>query len=317
LHAKRSAIACDDDALFVDVQLFRVALLANALGQREEAAEALRDAEMVLAKLDEPDESLRQYERWKAAGLLALAMRDYEGAREHYERALAVLAVLGPHPSREAKIHNNLGVLHQEQGHYELAAAAYERATNVIEQALSPTHPMIRARRAQSAINLGLAELSQGNLEEVEVHMRAVIEHGDPALVVKAYAARVQAHHRAKDVAAAADLGAELIAYVGEHDYLTPEIIAEALTTAGQALGDLGRSGGVEALDRALGIWIELGETTHADYCRFYLAQALQATGEGERSRALLFGLRRGTTYADDEDFRAAVTDLAASFDPI
>lgn len=97
---------------------------------------------------------------------------DYEQAKQHFERALAIMAeVLGPeHPQAIAYL-NNLGRIHAILGDYDRAQQLHERALAVQEQTLGPDHPDV----AVSLNNLASIPYAMGRYEEARrAHERAL-----------------------------------------------------------------------------------------------------------------------------------------------
>jgi tetratricopeptide (TPR) repeat protein len=66
---------------------------------------------------------------------------DYQGAKEHYERALAIdEEVYGPDHLEVAGDFNNLGNVLEDLGDYQGAKEHYERALSIYEH-IDPNHP--------------------------------------------------------------------------------------------------------------------------------------------------------------------------------
>ena len=87
------------------------------------------------------------------------ALGDLPGAREQYERALAISeAALGPDHPNVGICRNNLGRVLQDLGDLPGAREQYERALAISEAALGPDHPTVRTVR--------------GNLDSVTTHRR-------------------------------------------------------------------------------------------------------------------------------------------------
>jgi tetratricopeptide (TPR) repeat protein len=102
-----------------------------------------------------------RYDGVNNLGLVLKDQGDLAGARDAYERALAIdEAVFGPDHPKVATDVNNLGLVLQDQGDLTGARAAFERALAIDEAVFGPDHPNV----ARDVNNLGLVLQDQGDL---------------------------------------------------------------------------------------------------------------------------------------------------------
>jgi tetratricopeptide (TPR) repeat protein/tRNA A-37 threonylcarbamoyl transferase component Bud32 len=128
-----------------------------ALGQRmvDEAASASTDLVLVVGYLAARHEDGR---RWaQHSGPLSRAARASEARARHF---------------------NNLGVIAEQEGHYEESREYHERALAIFEEALGPRHPRV----AISLTNLGNVVDSQGKYEEAREYQERALAIFEEAL---------------------------------------------------------------------------------------------------------------------------------------
>jgi len=121
-----------------------------------------RLGEMWLERLDAPSEDLRWHKYHHILGSLFDEQADYEQAREHQEKAIAIAeAVLGPnHPLVSTSV-NNLGLIFGSLGDWNIAREHFRRALEIREATYGPDHPEV----ATVLANLANAETDLGNFD--------------------------------------------------------------------------------------------------------------------------------------------------------
>jgi serine/threonine protein kinase len=313
--AKLNAIACDEPGLQADARLLNAAVLAVDFQRTREALAELREGEALLVSTSEPAQTLRQHERWKMSGLIALTRGEFATAQDAYQKSLDALGDPRRYPARAAKVLGNIGAAYQEAGQYENADRAYRQASALVEELLEFDHPAARAQNALVELNLGLAAFARGELDAAERHLGEVVAHGQPALVAKAWAGWIQSALEANQHQQAAELSSRALTLLRAHAYLPPRTRAELLTAAGQARTYADDEDATVLLEEALPLWEELGEPSSRDYCRFMLAEAHAHGGTPQEAHRQLQLVRASETYATDEDLREVADALALALE--
>ncbi|MCD4685755.1 MAG: tetratricopeptide repeat protein, partial [Anaerolineae bacterium] len=109
---------------------------------------------------------------WNNLGYHLKMIADFAGARQHYERALAIdVHVHGPEHSRVAIWLNNLGLLLKTLGDLPAARQHYERALAIDERVYGLDHPDV----AIDLNNLGLLLKTLGDLPAAHQHLERAL----------------------------------------------------------------------------------------------------------------------------------------------
>jgi eukaryotic-like serine/threonine-protein kinase len=112
-------------------------------------------------------------------GVVALDRGDYETARDHHERALALrLDLEGESSVGAGNSMQNLGATLVKLGRYEESMAVQERAIEVLTDALGPLHPKV----ARARMNLGAVAYQLGRLDQARQHYELALETLEGAL---------------------------------------------------------------------------------------------------------------------------------------
>jgi tetratricopeptide (TPR) repeat protein len=135
------------------------------LARHEDGHRWARHAQLALATLREPEESLRRAELNNNIAAIHDVAAEYEQALQLYERALAVREkILGPqHPSVATSL-NNLASLHKDMAAFDQAKSLFHEAVAIKEKALGPEHPSV----GLSLYNLGRVHLNAGEYDEAK-----------------------------------------------------------------------------------------------------------------------------------------------------
>lgn len=118
---------------------------------------------------------LAETESWETlntAGMLAYQEKNFDTAKELFERALEPLEQ-GEHPDpRTATTFNNLGAVHEKLGEYEQAELRYRNSLAVIEILQGPHHPDI----VMGLNNLASLYFAQKEFEKAEPLWKRALE---------------------------------------------------------------------------------------------------------------------------------------------
>jgi tetratricopeptide (TPR) repeat protein len=268
-----------------ELQLVR-GMVAGLAGEHARAEDALRDALQRAARWGQWDELQEA-----AVELLLLVGRsrslDAEGQR--YVELARGLAERSGDPSRIARVHLTVGIVHKAQARYPQAAAEYRAAIAGLEAALTGDHHEVAQARGNLATVLHL----QGHSDEAAQQMRAVVVtleqslgelHPDVLAARNNLAAIVQAQGRLPEAEA------ELRAVIERRTALmgpTSEGVATARDNLANVLRAQGRLPEAVAEHRAaLQIWLEMFGPDHAAVATSHnnIGAALQAQGRLEEA---------------------------------
>ena len=250
-------------------------------------------------------------------GMAHRAVGEYEDARTHLQRALAVRRRHNPEDVNVAKIQHNLGAVLWELGDLEGARAAFQESTRLFEKTLGPAHPIV----PNAYEGLGVLLLTSGDyagakeIYERTLRLREQVlpaghpeigtsysNLGDLLLVLGDY----QGARRSLDRALAIWQKAHGL----DHPLLTT-----ALTNLGATLVRLGDPlGARRAFERVVALREKAGDEAKLVIPLRELANVLAATGNAERAwplyrRALELGER--TRGADHPYVAATALDEA------
>ncbi len=130
-------------------------------------------AKMWLEHLEVPEGDLRWQRYHHVVSSLYDDHADYDRAREHQEKAIAIAeSTLGPdHPVVSGSV-NNLGLIFRARGEPAIAREHFRRALRIRETTYGPDHPQV----AVVVANLGLAEVDLGNLDVAQKLLQRSLE---------------------------------------------------------------------------------------------------------------------------------------------
>ena len=122
--------------------------LVHTVGDRRaEHAAGLRwgrHAQVVLARLGEPEDGLRRAGLFTQLAVVHEARGEFAQALALLERALSIRETsLGFEHPEVAEILNDLAVVHEARGEYEQARVLHERVLAIWETSLGPEHPLV------------------------------------------------------------------------------------------------------------------------------------------------------------------------------
>jgi len=148
------------DELAAEASLALAWISGVRLAEYELGRSYARLGQMWLERLGAPPTDLRWHKYHHILGSLFDEQADYEQARDHQEKAIAIAeAALGPrHPKVSTSV-NNLGLIFRSLGEPDVARGHFLRALEIRETTYGPDHPAVAAVLA----NLGNAETDLGN----------------------------------------------------------------------------------------------------------------------------------------------------------
>jgi serine/threonine-protein kinase len=243
-----------------------------------------------------------------AAGTLLVAVvgerlgRPDEGL-EWGRHAAAFIERGGDDPLARARLHNNLGQVHEARGALDEAFAEYEQAQTLKESALPGDHPEL----ATTLLNLGAIEGKRGHMPAAREHLRrslAILEraHGPEHPEVAGPLTNLGNVARAEgDLAAAADAYRRAIAIREEVAGPLSPTLATPLSNLGVVLSAMGQHAEADAMHARV---VELFEAAHG---REHPKLASAYINRGDAA------FRRGDLDAAGRHLLAAAETLAAA----
>lgn len=153
--------------------LRKIAKAHELQGQYDEALDHLAEGQRVLLAEGQDRHSAEMARIFALSSWVRMRRGEMEQAVVDCERGLAILAELPrdeEHLRDEAELYNTLGAIYVGQGSYAAAAEAYQRSTNLREQA--GDLPGL----ARSYNNLARTAWSQGDLEQAGDYLRRSVE---------------------------------------------------------------------------------------------------------------------------------------------
>jgi tetratricopeptide (TPR) repeat protein len=148
-------------------------VLAGVARQQMDAAALQVAADRLRAWLADLSPSHPRQSRWMEHQANARALAgDFDGAIEHYERAIRVAATATGAGSRMSHLWNELGVLANDAGRFALAIDALEHAIALAKPVLPPSE------YALTLLNLGSVFDTIGDYERAEAAMREALSLG-------------------------------------------------------------------------------------------------------------------------------------------
>ncbi|MEM9462100.1 MAG: serine/threonine-protein kinase [Myxococcota bacterium] len=144
-------------------------------------AEGRQWGEMVALPLAQRSgEPLQEANSLNDLGLVLDKQGDYEGARLHFERALAIQQeVLGSDHPQVARSLSTLGHVLQRQGDYDDARIHHQRALTIGEKVLGPDHPQM----AHALLGLATVALDAGDRASARSHAEQAVSIREAATV--------------------------------------------------------------------------------------------------------------------------------------
>ena len=118
------------------------------------------------------------WETLNTAGMLAYQEKDFETAKELFERALAAITQNPERNPHYATTLNNLGAVHESLGEYEQAELRYRNSLSVIESIQGPAHPDV----AVALNNLASLYLSQKAFGKAEPILKRALRISESVL---------------------------------------------------------------------------------------------------------------------------------------
>lgn len=255
--------------LWVRVNIVHAKLLALDLEQPEAAALVLDGSDVTLRRLGTSGTSYLDEQLAITAGFIALRSDQPDLAIAHFERALAMLGEQPGEQLEHAKLLIDIAGAHQQAGRSDAALRAYASAERIVEDRLGADHPHTLAYRG----HLALGRLIAGDTRDVEAHERLVAELDDPAQRAALHHA-LSRHFTDLDPERALTHAWALAAELEQLPDLAPREQAGMLTEAGQMLAHADPTRSVAMLERALGLWQDLGARDEFDLAELCLAQA-------------------------------------------
>ncbi len=161
------------DELAADASLSLAWISGVRLAEYDLGRSYARLGQMWLERLGAPPTDLRWHRYHHVLGSLFDEQADYEQARDHQEKAIAIAeAALGPsHPQVSTSV-NNLGLIFRSLGEPKVARGHFRRAVEIREKTYGPDHPDVAAVLA----NLGNAETDLGNFDAAMKHLTRTLE---------------------------------------------------------------------------------------------------------------------------------------------
>lgn len=189
------------------------------------------------------------YERGAAA---------YRLAHIHTKRDQPAAEIDGEDPLLEAEARVDIATMAQLSGDTLAAATFYESARDHLEAALGPAYAAEKS--ALISLNLGLTMLASGERGEAERQLEAARGARAHKVAIRAHAGLVQlsllgAAQDPRERQRAAERAEQLLARLGEANDVPDLDRGYALFYAGQALAQIDRCEGLDALERALEVW--------------------------------------------------------------
>ncbi|NVB40226.1 serine/threonine protein kinase [Pseudenhygromyxa sp. WMMC2535] len=317
------ALACSDVWTTFDVRAYQAGYVIPQSGAASVLATSmLADADALLlpsAGVDSTSLRRAQLERMAGLQLIASEPPDYPRAIAAFERARARLEAT-PHAPlpRLIDINNNLGTAFQAVGRLREAEQAYQRATDLLADAMGPSYPSTKGAQAMVDLNRGLIALEQKDLARAGRLLSKSVANGDPLVVVRAWTGWLQVRLEAGLARNSGPLARQFVDWLRRRDALPLHLRAAGLTTAGQVLmlasiseaGEIDDPGafeaGVSLSEAGLSLW-SAHDPTQVPVASYILASCLYEAGRYTEARALLGPL---LTQKSEEPFQNFVRDL-------
>ncbi|MEM9462090.1 MAG: serine/threonine-protein kinase [Myxococcota bacterium] len=240
---------------------------------------------------------------------------DYDNARVHYQRALAIeQEALGPDHPQVAYTHNNLGAVLVGQGDIDNAERHHQRALALWQNVLGPDHPNV----ASSLNNLGTVLAMHGEIDNAKRHhqrARAIWQSAlgpDHPYVASSLVGLGVVSHRQGDLdTARVHFRRALAIFENAQGPDHPDVVDPLLGLAMVALDKDDAASARGHAERAVSICesATVAPTLLAEV-RFVLAQALWSQ-QGERARARMLAEQARDALTAAQGPGASSVDLA------
>ena len=146
--------------------LFRVAAALEDSGKPAEALEAINTAIRVNPKTEDSQALLMG--SWAVKARVLRSLKEHERSIELFEKLIEATTNLQPDSVMElSSLHLNLGLSFKDLYRYDEALVHYNKALELREQILEPTHPRLLTLRN----NIGSLYLGEGALDEAQKHL--------------------------------------------------------------------------------------------------------------------------------------------------